>query len=105
MAHRGFKIDASLSADIVAYRVTLFDQAGNQAATKDFPDDASIAVAGEPTKRQFTLAGDPAFGGLDGTYTVETRAIDDAGNPSPPLGGALSLDFVPPTAPTNFEAF
>ena len=103
MADRGFTITASASTDVVAYRVTLTK--GTEVLSKDFPDDASIAVPGEPTKRRFDLAGDAAFPNLDGVYAVEVRAIDDAGNTSPPLAGSLTLDFVAPDAPADFAAF
>lgn len=103
MADRGFKITKSASADVVAYRVTLL-QGGAAIGTKDYPD-ASVVDPSDPNKRVFDLAGDPAFPNLDGKYDVEVRTIDDAGNISPPLLGALTLDFVAPEAPTNFEAF
>lgn len=104
MADRGFDFTASASTDVVAYRVTL-SQGGTQVGTKDYADNASIAHPTDPSKRHIDLAGDSAFPNLDGTYQVEVRAVDDAGNTSGPLVGSLTLDFVAPDAPTNFAPF
>jgi hypothetical protein len=101
---RGFTFTASSSTDVVAYRVSLA-RGGVPVGSKEYPDDAGIAHPTDPSKRRIDLASDPDFPSLDGTYNVEVRAIDDAGNPSAPLGGVLTLDFVAPEAPTGFAAF
>lgn len=103
MADRGFSITKSASSDVIGYRVTLL-QGGVLIGTKDYAD-AAVVDPNDPNKRRFDLAGDPAFPNLDGVYDVEVRAIDDAGNTSPPLVGSLTVDFVIPDAPTGFAAF
>lgn len=103
MADRGFVITASTSEDVVAYRVILLLD-GVEVGRKDYPDDESIAHEDE-TKRRFDLSDDPDWPNLDGKYEVQVMAVDDAGNTSVPLGGALTLDFVAPDAPTDFVVF
>lgn len=104
MASRGFHFTASTSEDVVAYRVTLAKN-GAAVGSKDYADE-DIPHATDAAKRTVNLANDPDWPALDGTYEVRVLAIDDAGNPSlVPLGGSLTLDFVPPESPTGFEPF
>lgn len=44
----------------------------------------------------------PALADVEGSYDFTLRAVDRAGNPSPPLPFEnVPLDFVPPAAPTE----
>jgi len=113
----GFHITIS-DADIVAHRVTLL-QSGTQVGEYDYADAAVVYVPSEPddppapqpTMRTFELGASGPGGtywidlGLDGTYDVEHRSIDDGGNVSAPLAGVLSVDFVAPGVATNFDPF
>lgn len=98
---RGITFVPSDSTDVVAYRVRLTLDSFDEAV--DYPvSDLSVGSDG---KVSIDMSTDPQWEGLDGTYAVEIRAIDDAGNPSSPLAGSLSIDFVAPNPPTDFGTF
>jgi len=101
---RGFDITASPSTDVVGYQVTLTGDGGFTESV-DYNDDAQIAHPTDINKRRFDLASDPRWPNLDGTFQVQVRAIDDAGNTSAGLPGEISIDFVEPDPPSDFTVF
>jgi hypothetical protein len=115
MAERGFHITLGVnSADVIGHRVTLIKD-GTSVGSKEYDDDectykpmeADDPPAPQPTMRTFDLGADSYWLGLgiDGLYDVDYVSIDDAGNESPPLEGALTLDFVAPGVATGFDPF
>lgn len=107
MADRGYKFTPGGSPDVVAYRVALTDSQGVPAGTTDVPVGHTAIIVNpdgdNPNERGMDLRSLPVFSGLDGTYDVEHREVDDAGQVSTPLLGQITVDFQPPLPSVNFE--
>lgn len=102
MASTSVWFTPSTSEDVVAYKVSLFEPDGTLFGSKDYPVAELSVNPDDTSKIGVNLVDDPDWPLMDNLYTVEIRAIDDAGNLSIPLSGSIIVDEVAPEPPTGF---
>lgn len=104
MADRGISFLPSPSPDVVAYRLRL-SESGTEVGMVEYPKDTLQPDPNDPARVRIDLQADPAWSLLDGTYDVDLRAVDDAGNESAPLLDSITVDFVRPQPPSGFATW